>query len=125
MSYSVKSTKKRDYEAERVMEIQRKGKRFPKFNDVTQTATENVSGVTEQKHEKNQIIQYKGKIGVVKKNTKKGVLVNLGDSDNFTDAKHFQEVEIPQKEYDKHAEPIFIPFPIAMGYPIGVFRLKR
>jgi uncharacterized protein YkvS len=127
MAYKIKTpkTKERDFENERIMEIQRKGKRFPKFQDITQTATENVTGITAQKRRKGEIIQYDGKIGVVKRSTKKDVIVNLGDSDDFLDVKKFKEVKIPSKDFNKHAEPIYIPSLFPASYPLSLLYFKR
>lgn len=76
------------------------------FNQSMRVGTENWSGATKRTHTVGQAIFFKkNQIATVRHVTPKGVWIEEMQGDNALDSKKSKIYFVPEKEYEKHAEP--------------------
>jgi hypothetical protein len=101
------------WEDRKIEEINKRKKgKLPPYKVIVRTADENVTGATERIHTKGQMVMYKdNKLAIVRHVTQKGVWVEQFEGDDVIDSTKTKLYFIPEEEYSKHAEPVFISAP--------------
>lgn len=128
MTYKLKNPRKKIptsyWEKREVTELRKKypHRHLPPALQITRTATRRVAGIPEKIHRKGAIVQYKEKIGQIKKVTKRGLWIETFTKPTEKELAYptGKVVFVPEKRAEKEVYPFFTRLPIYFVPPFEI-----